>query len=171
MQAPRPGKKGVQHNALKSWGRLWLECLNYHKRVISNEVAVFCKCQGKVWEIKKVDERFVISHQHKKANISSPTLAYLEKKCNMRQGRPSIGWRGSWGTELVWVNKKLFSKLNKKLKKICQSILCCQNPSPRNGETALCSGTSHGSAMGKCTLLCVRRGGRGDLLAAVSSLP
>jgi len=59
--------------------------------VISNEVAVFCKCQGKVWEIKKVDERFVISHQHKKANISIPTLSYLEKKCNMRQGRPSIG--------------------------------------------------------------------------------
>jgi hypothetical protein len=43
--------------------------------------------------MKKVDERFVIPHQHKNndINFSSPTLAYLEKKYNRSQGRPSIG--------------------------------------------------------------------------------
>ncbi len=65
MQAPRPGERVVQDNALKPWGRLWLECLNYHKMVISNEVGVFCQWHEKVWKIKKVDERFVMSHQHK----------------------------------------------------------------------------------------------------------
>ncbi len=58
-----------------------------------------------------------------KTNISSPALAYLEKKYNKRWGRPSIGWRGSWGTELVWGNKGLFSKLSKKLKKNMPSHL------------------------------------------------
>ncbi len=36
----------------------------------------------KVWEIKKVAEIFVISHQHKKINviiIASPAQAYLDK--------------------------------------------------------------------------------------------
>ncbi len=49
--------------------------------MFSNEVGVFCQCHGKVWEIKKVDESFVISHQHKNnvMNIASPALAYLEK--------------------------------------------------------------------------------------------
>jgi hypothetical protein len=49
---------------------------------ISNEVGVVCQHHEKVWETKKVDERFVISHQHKNnvLNIASPTLAYLDKK-------------------------------------------------------------------------------------------
>ncbi len=49
---------------------------------------------AKVWEIKKVAERFVISHQHKKINviiIASPDWAYLDNKCNRSQGRLSIG--------------------------------------------------------------------------------
>jgi hypothetical protein len=29
----------------------------------------FVNDRGKVWEIKKVDERFVISHQHKKVML------------------------------------------------------------------------------------------------------
>ena len=69
MQAPRPDKRVVQDNVLKSQGRLWLECLNYHIRVFSNEVGVFCQYHEKVWEIKKIDERFVISHQHKKVML------------------------------------------------------------------------------------------------------
>jgi hypothetical protein len=46
-----------------------------------------------VWEIKKVDERFVISHQHKNnvIIIASPAHSYLEKKYNRNWGRPSIG--------------------------------------------------------------------------------
>jgi hypothetical protein len=61
--------------------------------VFSDKVDVFCQCHEKVWEIKKVDERFVISHQHKNndTSIASPALAYLEKKYNRSQGRPSIG--------------------------------------------------------------------------------
>jgi hypothetical protein len=45
--------------------------------------------RAKVWEIKKVAERFVISHQHKKINviiIASPAQAYLDKKCNRSWG-------------------------------------------------------------------------------------
>jgi hypothetical protein len=63
------------------------------QKAFSNEVGVVYQCHEKVWEIKKVDERFVISHQHKNnaINIASPTLAYLEKKYNRSQGRPSIG--------------------------------------------------------------------------------
>ncbi len=47
----------------------------------------------KVWVIKKVAERFVISHQHKKKVIiiASPARAYLDKKCNRSRGRLSIG--------------------------------------------------------------------------------
>jgi hypothetical protein len=44
-------------------------------------------------EIKKVAERFIISH-HKKINviiIASPARAYLDKKCNRSRGRSSIG--------------------------------------------------------------------------------
>jgi hypothetical protein len=49
--------------------------------------------RAKVWEIKKVDERYVISHQHKKMVIiiASPAWAYLDKKCNKSRGRSSIG--------------------------------------------------------------------------------
>jgi hypothetical protein len=50
--------------------------------VFSNEVCVFCQCHEKVWEIKKIDERFVMSHQHKKNNviiIASPALVYFAK--------------------------------------------------------------------------------------------
>ncbi len=50
--------------------------------------------RAKVWEIKKVAERFVISHQHKKIEviiIASPDQAYLDKKCNKSWGRLSIG--------------------------------------------------------------------------------
>jgi hypothetical protein len=65
MRAPRLGKRVVQDNALKLQGTL-IECLNYHKRVFSNEVGLFCQYHGKVWEVKMVDERFVISHQYKK---------------------------------------------------------------------------------------------------------
>jgi hypothetical protein len=56
--------------------------------VFSNEVGVFCQCHGVFWEIKKVDERVVISHQHKKkiVNISSPILAYLENKLQEEAG-------------------------------------------------------------------------------------
>ena len=49
---------------------------------------------GKVWEIKKVAEIFVISNQHKKGRfmiIASPARAYLDNKCNRSQGRLSIG--------------------------------------------------------------------------------
>jgi hypothetical protein len=50
--------------------------------------------RAKVWEIKKVAERFVISHQHKKSKviiIASPARTYLDKKCNRSRGRLSIG--------------------------------------------------------------------------------
>jgi hypothetical protein len=50
--------------------------------------------RAKVWEIKKVAERFVISHQHKKIKviiITSPARAYLDKKCYRSWGRSSIG--------------------------------------------------------------------------------
>jgi hypothetical protein len=50
--------------------------------------------RAKVWEIKKVTERFVISHQHKKIKviiIASPAGAYLDKKCNRSWRRSSIG--------------------------------------------------------------------------------
>ncbi len=50
--------------------------------------------RAKVWEIKKVAERFVISHQHKKGKviiIAGPAWAYLVKKCNRSWGRLSIG--------------------------------------------------------------------------------
>jgi hypothetical protein len=58
----------------------------------SNEVGVVCQCHEKVWEIKKVDERFVLSHQHKNnvIKIASPALAYLDKKYNRSWGRLSI---------------------------------------------------------------------------------
>jgi hypothetical protein len=48
---------------------------------------------AKVWEIKKVAERFVISINTKSKVIifASPARAYLEKKCNMSWGRLSIG--------------------------------------------------------------------------------
>jgi hypothetical protein len=61
--------------------------------VFSNEVGVFCQCHGKVWEIKKVDERFVISHQQKynAIIIASPSRAYLDKKYIRSRGRLSIG--------------------------------------------------------------------------------
>ena len=58
--------------------------------------------RAKFWEIKKVAERFVISHQHKKIKviiIASPARAYLDKKCNRSWGRLSIGCRGSWRSE------------------------------------------------------------------------
>jgi hypothetical protein len=49
--------------------------------------------RAKVWEIKKVAERFVISHQQKikVIIIASPARAYLNKKCNRSRGRLSIG--------------------------------------------------------------------------------
>jgi hypothetical protein len=50
--------------------------------------------RAKVWELKKVAEKFVISHQHKKIQviiIASPAWAYLDKKCNKSRGRLSIG--------------------------------------------------------------------------------
>ena len=49
--------------------------------------------RAKVWEIKKVAERFIISHQHKSKVIiiASPAQAYLDKKCNRSWGRSSIG--------------------------------------------------------------------------------
>ncbi len=69
MQAPRPGERVVQDNAFKLQDRLWLNFLNYHIRVFSNEVGVFCQCHKKIWEIKKFDEIFVISHQRKKGML------------------------------------------------------------------------------------------------------
>jgi hypothetical protein len=51
MRAPRPGERVVQDNALKPRDRLSLECLNYHIRVFSNEVGVFCQYNGKVRKI------------------------------------------------------------------------------------------------------------------------
>jgi hypothetical protein len=69
--------------------------------------------RAKVWEIKKVDERFVISHQHQKNEviiIASPAQAYLDKKCNRSRGRLSIGWRGLGGVEEVerqWADRVL----------------------------------------------------------------
>jgi hypothetical protein len=49
--------------------------------------------RAKVWEIKKVAERFVISHQHKNKVkiIASLARAYLDKKCNKSRVRLSIG--------------------------------------------------------------------------------
>jgi hypothetical protein len=49
--------------------------------------------RGKVWEIKKVAERYVISHLHKNKVIiiASPAQAYLDKKCNRSWDRSSIG--------------------------------------------------------------------------------
>jgi hypothetical protein len=49
--------------------------------------------RAKVWETKKVAERFVISHQHKikVIIIASPAWVYLDKKCNRSWGRLSIG--------------------------------------------------------------------------------
>ncbi len=50
--------------------------------------------RAKVWGIKKVAERFVISHQHKKIKviiIASPAWAYLDKKCNRSRDRLLIG--------------------------------------------------------------------------------
>jgi hypothetical protein len=61
--------------------------------VFSNEVGVVCQCHEKVWKIKKVDERFVISHQPQNnvINIASPALAYLDRKYYRSQDRQSIG--------------------------------------------------------------------------------
>jgi hypothetical protein len=59
------------------------------------------------------DLSFHINTKDNVINIASPTLAYLDKKYNRSWGIPSIGWRGAWGTELVWGNKGLFSKLNR----------------------------------------------------------
>ncbi len=66
MQAPRPGKRAVQENALEPRVSFDLECLNYHNRVFFKMTLVLSvNDRAKVWEIKKVAERFVISHQHK----------------------------------------------------------------------------------------------------------
>ncbi len=46
-----------------------LECLNYHNRVFSNDKGVVCQWQSKSLGKKKVAERFIISHQHKKVRL------------------------------------------------------------------------------------------------------
>ncbi len=47
-----------------------LECLNYHNRDFFKMTKVLSvNDRAKVWEIKKVAERFVISHQHKKLRL------------------------------------------------------------------------------------------------------
>ncbi len=93
MQAPWPGERVEQDNALKPQDRLWLECLNYHIRVFSNEFGGFCQCHEKVCEIKNILCKVIV--------IAGPAWAYLDNKCNRSWGRLSIGWRGSWGTGLV----------------------------------------------------------------------
>ncbi len=55
--------------------------------------------KAKVWEIKKVAERFVISHRHKKRVIiiACSAWAYLDKKCNRSQGRYRLmGFLSKW---------------------------------------------------------------------------
>ncbi len=50
--------------------------------------------RAKVWEIKKVAERFCHStsaHKIKVIIIASPSRAYLDKKCNRSRDRSSIG--------------------------------------------------------------------------------
>ncbi len=49
---------------------------------------------AKVWEIKKVNERFshfTSTQKNKVIIIASPAQAYLDKKCNRSRGRLSIG--------------------------------------------------------------------------------
>ncbi len=70
MQAPRPDKRVVQDNALKPEIDFDLECLNYHNRVFSKQQRCYLSMsEQKVWEIKKVAERFFVSHQHKKLRL------------------------------------------------------------------------------------------------------
>ncbi len=83
MQAPRPVKKIVQDNSLKPRDRLWLEWLNYHNRVFSNEVGVFCQWQRKSlgnkegwWEVC----HFTSTQKTNVIIIASPAQAYLGKK-------------------------------------------------------------------------------------------
>jgi hypothetical protein len=66
MRAPRPGKRVVQENALKPQDRLWpwMSQLS-QKGVFEMTKVLSVSVRAKVWEIKKVAERFVISHQHK----------------------------------------------------------------------------------------------------------
>jgi hypothetical protein len=63
----------------------------------------------------------------------------------------------------VWGNKGLFSKLNRYLKKINHANLSCavRIPPPEIGETALCCGTSHGSAVGNAPSFESGGGGEG----------
>ncbi len=101
MQAPRLGKRVVQDNALKSWGTLtWMFQLS-QKGVFKWSWCVLSmpwkSLENKEdwWEIchfTSTTKKIIIS-------IASPTPAYLDKKCNRSQGRPSIGWQGSLGTE------------------------------------------------------------------------
>jgi hypothetical protein len=66
MQAPRPGKMIVQDNALKPQGTLTLNVSTITTGCFQMNLVCSVNVRGKVWEIKKIDERLVISHQHKK---------------------------------------------------------------------------------------------------------
>jgi hypothetical protein len=67
MRAPRSGKRVVQENALKPWARLWPWMSQLSQQGVFKMTKVLSvNDRAKVGEIKKVAERFVISHQHKK---------------------------------------------------------------------------------------------------------
>jgi hypothetical protein len=60
----------VQENALKPWDGLWLWMSQLSQQgVFKMTKALSVSVRAKVWEIKKVAERFVISHQHKKLRL------------------------------------------------------------------------------------------------------
>ncbi len=75
------------------------------------------------------DLSFHINTKNDDINIASPALAYLEKKYNRSRGRSSIGWQGSWGTELVRGTKSYLVYWTgswKKLKHNCHcNCHCC----------------------------------------------
>jgi hypothetical protein len=67
MQAPRQGKRVMQENALKPQDRLRPQISKPSQQGVFKMTKVLSvNGRAKVWEIKKVAERFVISHQHKK---------------------------------------------------------------------------------------------------------
>jgi hypothetical protein len=67
MQAPRPGKRVVQENALELRVRLWPWMSQLSQQGVFKMTKVLSvNDRAKVWEIKKVAEIFVISHQQKK---------------------------------------------------------------------------------------------------------
>ncbi len=117
-----------------------------------------------------------MSHQHKKNNviiIASPALVYFAKsaigaRIDCQQADRVLG-----GLNWCRGTKAYFSRLNRQLKRIKHTNLSCtvRISPPEIGETDLCSGTSHGSALGSAPFFVSGGGGVGGLLAVVSPLP